>query len=119
MDAYRKNPVPVIYTQLDFVRAAPPCLLADCPDDLPLLQQLQSIAAGHTCVSTLESPYQMIVKVSFPDDILSRDGTTGILIRWHCYHWKLWDAESLITGRQPAEAIHPTNAGIDLTFLGS
>lgn len=119
MDAYRKNPVPVIYTQLDYVRAAPPSRLADCLDDLPLLKQLQNVAAGHTCVSTLESPHQLIVKVSFPGDLLSRDGTTGKVIQWRFYYWKLWDAESLVTGLRPAEAVHPINAGIDHASIDS
>lgn len=122
MDVYRKNPVPVIYTHIEFVRAPCPRMRADCRDDLPLLQQLQSIAAGHACVSVLEcdSPHTLIVKAEFPDDILSRDGTSGQVIEWRVFQWKLWDAESLLTNRHPpAEAVHPAVAGIDPEFLES
>lgn len=119
MDAYRKKPIPVIYTQLGFVRASSPCILADCADDLPLLQKLQRVAVGDHCVSELEVPHVLIVKAEFPDDILTRDGSTGDVVTWRKYYWKLWDAESYVTGCQPAEAVDSTNAGIDTNFLDS
>jgi len=119
MDVYRQSPVPVIYTQLEFVRAPSTCLLADCADDLTLLNLLQRVAAGHACVSELESPHTLILKAEFPDDILDRSGTTGEVIEWRVFQWKLWDAESLVTHSQPAEAVHPTNAGITPEFLNS
>ena len=119
MDAYRKKPVPAIYTELGFVRASSPCRLADCPDDISLLRQIQNIAAGHACVSELEIPHQLIIKAEFPDDILTRTGSSGDVIVWKFYHWKLWDAESLVTGAEPAEAVRPTKAGIEDHLLQS
>ena len=121
MDVYRKNPVPAIYTQLRFVRASGPCILADCPEDLPLLKQIQNIAAGNACVSDLETrpAHEIIVKVAFPDDILARTGDSSDAIRWKCYYWKMWDAESLVTGIEPAEAMDSTDSGIDESFLDS
>lgn len=119
MDAYRKKPIPVIYTQLGFVRASSACILADCADDLPFLQKLQRVAAGDHCVSELEAEpeHELIVKVEFPDDILTRDGSTGDVVTWRQYFWKIWDAESYVTRSRPAEAVNATNAGIDTDFL--
>lgn len=95
------------------------CILADLPDDLSLLQQLQSVAAGHSCVSVLESPHELFVQASFPDDILDRTGETGDVIKWQCCCWKLWDVESLFTDSQPAEAVDPASVGIQPHLLAS
>ncbi len=120
MITYRQTTVPVIYTKLKFMRASWPSILADCPDDLPLLQQIQSVAAGHACVSKLERSYQLIVKAEFPDDILERNGSSNEVIEWRSYYWKLYDAQSLVTDRDPpAEAIHIDKAGINTQFLDS
>lgn len=119
MNVFRTNPVPAIYTHLPFVRYRSSCILADLPDDLPLLQQLQSVAAGHSCVSELESPHELFVQASFPDDILNRTGETGDVINWQCRCWKLWDVESLFTDSQPAEAVDPASVGIEPNLLAS
>lgn len=119
MDAYRKKLVPAIYTQLGFVRESTPCRFVDCPEDISHLRQYQEIAAGHHCVSKIETEWQLIIKAEFPDDIRARTGTSGDLIIWKYYHWKIWDAESLVTGAKPAEAVDPTNAGIEDHFLES
>lgn len=125
MDVYRKYPIPAIYTLLDFVRASSPSLLADCPDDLSILNQLQRIATGHACISELEnldirnSQNKLIIKVELPDDILARTGTTGEPLQWRIFYWKLWDAETLVTHSLPAESVHLTNAGITSHFLDS
>ncbi len=119
MNIIRTSPIPAIYTHLPFVRYRGPCILADLPEDLPLLQQLQGVAAGHACVSVLESPHELFVQASFPDDILSRSGETDDVIEWQCCCWTLWDAESLITSSQPVEAVDPTSVGIDPFLLES
>ena len=119
MEVYRKNPIPVIYTELGFVRAAPPSILADCPEDLPRLQLLQSVAGGQSCVSELERPYWLIVKAELPDDIFVRNGNSWEVIEWRVYFWKLWDAESLVNDSQPAEAIRLADAGVNAQFLNS
>ena len=125
MDVYRKSPIPAIYTLLDFVRAPAPCLLADCPYDLSLLNKLKRVAAGHACISELESldirdsQNTLIVKAEFPDDILMRTGTTDEPLHWRLFQWKLWDAETLVTNSQPAESVHLANARITTDFLDS
>ena len=117
MDIYRKNPVPAIYTWLPFVRASLPRLLADCPDDKARLEQIQNVATGRACVSDLESPTEIIVKAEFPDNILERTYDSGEGIKWTCCYWKLWDAEFLLTGIEPAEAVCLMDAGIDELFF--
>jgi len=82
MEVYRKNPVPVIYTELGFVRAAPPSVLADCPEDLPRLQLLQSVAGGQSCLSELERSHWLIVKAELPDDIFARTGKSWDVVEW-------------------------------------
>ena len=120
MDIYRKDPIPVIYTELNFVRASKESVLMDHPDDRSYLQRTQRVAAGHDCVSTLGKLYQLTIKASFPDDILERDCTTGDLIKWQYYYWKLWDAETLVEERElPAEAIPLEGTRIDQVFLDS
>ena len=116
MNVYRKKPLPAIYTRLRFVRKASNFTLADCPDDLPYLQQLQRVVAGE-CLSQLERPYWLFVKAEIPDDIVTRDGTSNTNIKWRVFYWKLWDAESLVTHSKPAEAVHLADAGIDIDFL--
>jgi len=119
MEVYRKAAVPAIFTQIGFVRATSPHLLCDCDDDLPLLQQLQRIANGLECISELESSHVFIVKAELPDDILSRDGSSGEVIEWRVYQWKFWDVESLVENRLPTEAIRLIDAGITSEFIES
>ena len=71
------------------------------------------------CVSELESAHEIIVKAEFPDDILGRSGDSGDVIEWKCCYWKLWDAECLITRRNPCEAIDPRDVGIEDSYLVS
>lgn len=118
MDVYRKKPVPVIYTELCFVRAARG-LLADCPGDISLLKQIQNIAAGQACVSELEGAYQYIIKAEFQDDIRTLTGNSGRVINWKFYHWKFWDVTTLVSGNRPTEAVALTQAGIEYQFLDS
>ena len=61
----------------------------------------------------------MFVKAEFPDDIQARGGSSDDVIEWRVFCWKLWDAESLVTNVQPAEAISFEDAGIDADFLDS
>ena len=127
MDAYRKSPIPVIYTELGFVRAAPPSILADCPKDLPRLQLLQSVARGQSCVSELERSsafersHWLIVKAELPNDIFAWTGNTWKVIEWRVYFWKLYDAEFLVnvSDPHPAEARSLADAGINTQFLNS
>ena len=120
MDVYRKKPLPAIYTQLGFVRELGPCMIVDCPEDLSRLQQLQKIVAGDACVSEIEWTHGLFVKAAIPDDVLMREGTSGTVIEWRIWWWKLWDAQhaqSLVTDRWPAEAVRLTDAGIGTDFL--
>ena len=120
MDIYRKIPIPAIYTQLDYVRASNLCILMDHPDDKPNLEKIQRVAAGDVCVSTLDGPVQLIIKASFPDDILERNGTTWDRIEWQYYCWKLWDAENLVVDHEPpAESVSLEEVGINQEFLDS
>ena len=118
MDAYRKEPVPAIYTQLEFVRASRG-ILADCFEDVPNLKRIQNIVRGVASISELESPHEIIVKAEFPDNILCLTGDSDKPIEWRYYYWKLWDAECLVGRFPPAEAIDPRDAGIDDLFLDS
>ena len=54
MDVYRSHPLPAIYTELRFVRKSP-FACVDCDDDYPIIQQLQRVVKGDTCVSELEA----------------------------------------------------------------
>ncbi len=120
MNVYRKEPLPAIYTILGFVRKfATYGLLADCPEDLPRLRELQSVVAGDACISSLERDYMLFVKAEFPDDILTRDGSSDDVIIWGVFYWKLWDAESLVKDSRPTEAISYEDAGIDADYLDS
>ena len=122
MDVYRKEPLPVIYTQLGFVRELGTCMIADCPEDLSRLQQLQKIVAGEACVSEIEWSHGLFIKAAIPDDVLMREGTSGTVIEWRIWWWKLWDAQyaqSLVADRWPAEAVRLTDAGIGTDFLDS
>ena len=119
MNVCRRKPIPAIYTQLEFVRKSHTCMIADCPEDLPRLQQLEKVVAGDACVSEIERPSWLIVKAEFPDDILIREGTSDTVIEWRIFYWKLWDAESLVGENRPAEAVRLTDAGIGTDFLDS
>lgn len=120
MDMYRKEPLPAIYTILGFVRKfATYGILADCPEDLPRLRELQSVVAGDACISSLERDYMLFVKAEFSDDILKRDGSSDDVIKWGVFYWKIWDAESLVKDSRPTEAISYEDAGIDADFLDS
>ena len=116
---YRKTPLPIIYTRLGFLRKSGTCMIADCPEDLPRLQQLQDIVAGNSCLSEIEWSYALFVKAEFPDDVLEAKGTSDVVIKWRVFYWKLWDAESLVTDHRPAEAVCLTNAGIRTDFVNS
>lgn len=120
MNVYRKEPLPAIYTRLGFVRKfATYGFLADCPEDLSHLRELQSVVAGNACISSLERDYMLFVKADFPDDILTRDGSSDDVIKWGVFCWKLWDAESLVKDSRPTEAISYEDAGIDADYLDS
>ena len=120
MDVYRKKPLPAIYTQLGFVRESGPFLIADCPEDLPRLQQLQKIVAGNACLSEIEWSHAFFVKAAaIPDDVLIRDGTSDAVIKWVVFYWKLYDAESLVTDHRPSEAVRLATAEISTDFLDS
>ena len=121
MDVYRQRPLPVIYTRLDFVRAPSSVgLVADCPEDMPRLRKLQRIVAGDICVSEIEWDYAFFVKLDIPHDIVTLDGTSDAVIQWRIFHWKAYDAESLVRGdHNPAEAVSLESAGIDTDFLDS
>jgi 5-methylcytosine-specific restriction endonuclease McrA len=112
MDIYRQQSLPVIYTHLPFIRYVSNAVLADLPEDKYWLEQLKMVASGKRCISVLERPHELIMKGSFPDDILQRDGTTGDLITWQYYYWKLWDVESFINQDKPSEAIPLEQTGI-------
>lgn len=122
MDVYRKKTIPVIYTELDFIRTTTNtdgCIIVDCAEDLKLLHELQNVAADNVCISSLEQDqwtHTFLIKAVFPDDILDRDGTSGEVIIWHRYYWKSYDAERAINPpikEKPAEAVPLTDAGID------
>ena len=119
MDVYRQKPLPVIYTRLNFVRAPSSVgIVADCPEDLPRLRKLQSIVAGDICVSEIEWDHAFFVKLDIPHDIVTLDGTSDAVIRWRIFHWKVYDAESLVRDdHNPAEAVSLESAGIDTDFL--
>lgn len=117
MDVYRQKLLPVIYTRLPFVRRSHPAWLADLPEDDEWLEKLKAVASGTRCISTLEPKHVFMVKCVIPDDILEKDGSTGEGITWYYYSWKMWDVQSLVTGRKPAEAIPVEEAGLDPSFL--
>ena len=121
MNSCRTSPLPVLYTKLRFVRFSSAWrIFADCPEDLPYLHRVQSVAQGHTCVAQLEQSHELLLKAEFPADILERDGSSEEVIRWRAYCWKLWDVHSLIGDRHlPAEAIQISEAGVDFHFIGS
>ena len=121
MDVYRQKPLPVIYTRLDFVRAPSSVgIVADCPEDLARLRKLQSIVAGDICVSEIEWAYAFFVKLDIPRCIEKLDGTSDAVIQWRIFHWKVFDAESLVRDdHSPAEAVSLESAGIDTDFLDS
>lgn len=121
MDVYRQNPLPVIYTRLDFIRAPSSVgVIADCPEDLPRLRKLQSIVAGDTCVSEIEWEYAFFIKLNIPHHIVTLNGTSDAVIQWRVFHWKVYDAESLVRDtHNPAEAVSLESAEIDNEFLNS
>ena len=51
---------------------------------------------------------------------MTLDGTSDAVIRWRVFHWKLYDAESLVRdNHNPAEAVSLASAEIDNEFLDS
>ena len=119
MDFYRREPLPVIYAQLPFVRYSAPVLWADVPEDLRRIEQMKKVALAECCVRTLESPGNFIVKCSLPDDILRRCGRTGQVISWRRFYWAIWDVQWFLDEVEPAEATPCEEAGIDSQFLDS
>lgn len=92
MDVYRQRPVPVIYTQLPFVRPVRK-VVADEPEYIEQLDLLRTVGCGANCVSELEQADQLMVKCVIPDSILDARGTTGQFIGWQYYYWKLYDVQ--------------------------
>ena len=119
MEVNRQTALPALYAQLEFVRQSGIFRLCDCRDDLPRIQQLQSVVAGNACLSELERPYWLFVKAQIPDEVAALDGTSDAPIVWRVFYWKLWDIESLVTNTRPAEAVPLGDAGIDIEFLES
>ena len=93
--------------------------LADCPDDLPRLRQLQRVLAGQACVSELERIYDFIVKAEIPEEVASLSGKSHRVIAWRMFYWRLWDAKSLVTEGKPVEAVRLEDAGVESKFLES
>jgi 5-methylcytosine-specific restriction enzyme A len=116
---FRRQKVPLLYTQLPFVRQAPPSGLADCAEDLEYLKRIQLAASGKECISTLEASHQLMIRIDFPDNVLEHDGTSGNLVKWFCWYWKAWDVEYLFKDGQPAEAVPIQEAGIITELLDS
>ena len=118
MQQCRKKPIPLIYTYLSFVRRKNASVIADCPDDLDMLEAIQSVARGETCLSTLENPHEFLVKAKFPSDILEKSGQTDDLVEWYSWGWKTWDVESLVVHKElPSEAIALVEAHISRSSL--
>lgn len=118
IEIFRKTRVPAIYTKLDYVRESATVCYADCPKDLELIRQIQDVVKGKICVSNIERlSYHFMIKAVFPENIMDLDGTSDELIEWHFFSWKVWDAETLITHRNPAEAVPLIKAGIEADFI--
>lgn len=115
---YRRSCIPAIYAELPFVRKWSPCLLADCNEDLHLLNDIKAVASGRQCLSSLESPLTILVKCEFPGNILNRRGTTGDVIEWCRYGWKTYDVQCLLQPDVlPGEAMSLEKAEIDGDLL--
>ena len=119
MDVYRQKPIPVIFTELPFVRRSDPSCFVDSLEDISTLHELQSVATGKHCVSVLEDRHAFVIKCVLPDDILERNGTTHDLLARHCFFWKMSDIETIFTGSEPAEAVSLKEAGIYTAYLRS
>ncbi len=119
MTVYRRQKVPFLYTQLSFVRQAPPSGLADCAEDLEYLKRIQLAASGKECISSLEASHQLMIRVDFPDNVLEYDGTSGNLVEWFFWYWKAWDVEYLFKDGQPAESVPIQEAGMTTVLLDS
>ena len=117
---FRNNRVPILYTQLGFVRKQNRCL-SNHTEDGSLLRTIQAVAAGKACVSELERPTEIIVKAEFPDDISSEtiEESDFHTIDWRAYCWKTYDVECLFKSTQPAEAVSLGDAGIEEEYLES
>ena len=119
---FRNNHIPILYTQLGFVRKQNR-LLSNHTEDGSLLRTVQAVAAGNACVSELERPTEIIVKAEFPGDISSyteeSDFDTRKGIAWRAYCWKTYDVECLLRSTQPAEAVSLGDAGIEEEYLES
>ena len=116
MDIYRKDPIPVIYTELNFVRASKECVLWTIRTTDPICNESSALLLV-TIVCQPGKVVSLTIKASFPDDILE---PVQLLIKWQYYYWKLWDAETLVEERElPAEAIPLEGTRIDQVFLDS
>jgi 5-methylcytosine-specific restriction endonuclease McrA len=105
MNIIRQQKIPLIYTELSFIRKSPPCILTDSEADMNMLKELQSIARGELCLSANENSHELRILDVFPDNIIDLEGCSGEIIEWHYYFWKIYDVESLYTDRLPGEAV--------------
>ena len=119
MDILRKHNtlIPCIYTELPFIRQSAIAMCVDSDEDRDILKRLKQVATGECCISVLEGPNQIIMKCVFPDDLTRKKGETGELVKFRYFYWKLWDAESLFTGKMPGEAVSLEFAKIDFAIL--
>lgn len=119
MIIFRKEKIPLIYTQLPFLRQSAPGYIADCEDDLEYIDELKKIANGMICLSQSEADYMFIIRYDIDDNINNYNGDTEKVIESNYYYYKPWDVEYLINKKIPAEAVLLTDLGIDYQFLYS
>lgn len=117
MNIFRINKIPIVYTQLPFLRKSPPIVWADCPQDLHLINKMKNIIDNSACVSVLESSHEIILRADVDDNIINCLGETNEVIKWQYYYYKPWDVEYLITKEKPAEAVLLKEIGIDDDYI--
>lgn len=106
IERYRQQLIPVLYTELSFIRGPMKGLRSDGDEDLEAVRVLQRIARGEACVSEIERDDQIIVKMQLPDNILELDGRSNESVVFEFFAWRLWDVECLVTRDQPSCTVH-------------
>lgn len=117
MDILRRKPIPLIYANMPFVRESPVARFVDCQEDYELMTEMQAVARGEQCISSMEGASSIRLKCVFPDDILDRKGTSNDLLEWKEYYWRLYDVECMVSKRYPHEAVTFKEAGISQSYV--
>lgn len=73
MIIYRKNPLPVIYSQIPFLRRVTR-EFADCKEDLGEINFLKEASEGVHCISELEKKNMFLIAIALDNELFNLRG---------------------------------------------